>query len=289
MKTIMRSMQNAMTRFFGRTAVGALFVVGTAVPTTAWAEVTKYLRYEQNGDVHYGVVEDDTVRRLDGDLFADPQPTDDTVALDEVKILTPVEPSKVICVGLNYKSHLGQASPAEYPGLFNKFPTSLIADGESIVIPDDATNLHYEGEMVVIIGKEAKDVTVEEASDYVFGITIGNDVSERSWQRSDLQWFRAKASDTFGPMGPYLVSGIDYDDILLETRVNGEVRQSSSTELLIFDVPTIISYVSQYVTLKPGDAIYSGTPGRTQAFEAGDVIEVSLEGVGVLRNTAVAE
>lgn len=254
------------------------------------AQTTKYLRYQINGETYLGRLQgENTVEQLQGDLFDAPSPTGTTHKLAEVTLLPPVQPSKVIAVGLNYKSHLGQQSPAEYPGLFTKFPTSLIAQGENIVVPKDASNLHYEGEMVVIIGKKAKNVAKEDAGDYVFGITIGNDVSERAWQRSDLQWFRAKASDTFGPMGPWLVTGLDYSDILLETRVNGEVRQSSSTNLLIFDVPTIISYVSQYVTLLPGDAIYTGTPGTTRAFEAGDTIEISLEGVGVLRNGAVAE
>ncbi|MCW8194413.1 fumarylacetoacetate hydrolase family protein [Proteobacteria bacterium 005FR1] len=255
----------------------------------ACAEPTTYLRYQQGSEVAYGILEGDTIHQLKGELFENPVKTGRTVKLDEVKILTPVEPSKVIAVGLNYKSHLGETSPAQYPGLFTKFPTSLIADGENIVIPSDSTNIHYEGEMVVVIGKKAKDIAPEEVQNHIFGITIGNDVSERAWQRDDLQWFRAKASDTFGPIGPYIVSGLDYSDLLLETKVNGEIRQSSSTELLIFDVPTIVSYVSRYVTLLPGDVIYTGTPGVTRAFKEGDVIEVSLEGVGVLSNRAVKE
>lgn len=252
-------------------------------------ETVKYLRYQDGQGSSHGILEGDTIHQLKGNLFESPKRTGKTVKLADAKLLTPVRPSKVIAVGLNYKSHIGEASPAKYPGLFTKFPTSLIADGENIVVPEDANNLHYEGEMVVVIGKTAKNIDKESAGDYVFGITIGNDVSERAWQRADLQWFRAKASDTFGPLGPWIVTGLDYDDLLLETKVNGEVRQSSSTELLIFDVPTIISYVSQYVTLLPGDIIYTGTPGVTRAFEPGDLIEISLEGVGVLRNRAVAE
>lgn len=249
----------------------------------------KYLRYQSGSTTAYGILEGGTIHELQGALFDEPKRSGKTFKLQDVKVLTPVKPSKVIAVGLNYKSHIGESSPAEYPGLFTKFPSSLIADGENIVVPDDSTNLHYEGEMVVVIGKTAKNVDRDSAKDYVFGITIGNDVSERAWQRSDLQWFRAKASDTFGPLGPYIVTGLDYDDILLETKMNGEVRQSSSTKLLIFDVPTIVSYVSQYVTLLPGDVIYTGTPGITRAFKPGDLIEISLEGVGVLRNRAVAE
>jgi 2-keto-4-pentenoate hydratase/2-oxohepta-3-ene-1,7-dioic acid hydratase in catechol pathway len=255
----------------------------------AHAEQTTYLRYQQGSDMAYGILEGDTIHQLKGNLFDDPVRTGKSVNVGEVKVLTPVEPSKVIAVGLNYKSHLGQASPAEYPGLFSKLPSSLIADGENIVIPGDSTNIHYEGEMVIVIGKQAKDIAPEAVDDHIFGITIGNDVSERAWQRADLQWFRAKASDTFGPLGPHIVTGLNYGDLLLETRLNGEVVQSSSTELLIFDVPTIVSYISRYITLEPGDVIYTGTPGVTRAFKAGDLIEVSLEGVGVLRNRAVAE
>ena len=144
--------------------------------------------------------------------------------------------------------------------------------------------MHPEGELVVVIGKRAKNVSVEDAPKYVFGITCGNDVSERDWQKSDLQWFRAKASDTFGPLGPAIVQGLNYNDLLLQTRVNGEIRQSQRTRDLIFSVDEIVSYVSRYVTLLPGDLIFTGTPGTTQAIKAGDVVEVELEGVGVLRN-----
>ena len=121
----------------------------------------------------------------------------------------------------------------------------------------------------------------------VFGITAGNDVSERDWQANDLQWFRAKASDTFGPVGPVIATGLNPDDVQVETRVNGEVRQHARTSSLIFDVPTIVSYVSRYVTLQPGDLIFTGTPGSIRALSPGDVVEVEVEGVGILRNTVV--
>jgi 2-keto-4-pentenoate hydratase/2-oxohepta-3-ene-1,7-dioic acid hydratase in catechol pathway len=141
--------------------------------------------------------------------------------------------------------------------------------------------------MVVVIGTRATNVPAEQAASYVFGVTAGNDVSERDWQNADLQWFRAKASDTFGPLGPAIVTGLDYDNLQLQTRLNGEVVQSERTKDLIFDVKTIVSYVSRYVTLMPGDVIFTGTPQTTKAFKPGDVIEVEVEGVGVLRNRAV--
>jgi 2-keto-4-pentenoate hydratase/2-oxohepta-3-ene-1,7-dioic acid hydratase in catechol pathway len=233
------------------------------------------------------MLEGDSVRELKGDLFASPVPTGRRVPLADVTLLPPCDPKKVIAVGLNYKTHLGERPAAEYPGLFAKYPSSLIAHGDSIVIPPDAKNVHYEGEMVVVIGKHAKNVPLAQAKAYVFGVTIGNDVSERDWQKQDLQWFRAKATDTFGPIGPAIVTGLNYDDLLLQTRLNGEVVQSQRTKDLIFDVATIVSYVSRYVTLEPGDVIFTGTPGTTRSFKAGDVIEVEIEGIGVLRNKAV--
>lgn len=245
---------------------------------------TTYLRYEYQNTVSFGILENDQIAELSGDLFDNPTRTGKTLPASDVKILTPIEPSKVIAVGLNYKSHIGDRSPLEYPGLFTKFPTSLIAHEENIIEPKESTNLHYEGEMVLVIGKKTSKVSVEDAKSHVFGVSIGNDVSERGWQKSDLQWFRAKGSDTFGPFGPYIVTGLNPDNLLLETHVNGELRQSSNTDLLIFNVATIVSYISQYITLLPGDIIYSGTPGTTKAIKPGDVVEVSLEGVGVLRN-----
>jgi 2-keto-4-pentenoate hydratase/2-oxohepta-3-ene-1,7-dioic acid hydratase in catechol pathway len=154
-------------------------------------------------------------------------------------------------------------------------------------MPSDAQNVHYEGELVVVIGKLAKDVTVADAPSYVFGVTAGNDVSERGWQQADLQWFRAKAADTFGPLGPAIVTGLNYNDLLLKTRLNGAEVQSQRTSDLIFDVANIVSYLSRYITLMPGDVIYTGTPGTTRAMKAGDVVEVEIEGVGILRNPVV--
>jgi 2-keto-4-pentenoate hydratase/2-oxohepta-3-ene-1,7-dioic acid hydratase in catechol pathway len=251
---------------------------------SAQAQVTRYVRYSDAGRVSYGILEGDRIRQLAGDLFGSPKPTGRQVALAGVKLLAPCEPGKVIAVGLNYKSHLGERPAATYPGLFAKFPSSIIGPEADIIYPSDAENLHYEGELVVVIGKRARNVSVADAPQYIFGITAGNDVSERNWQRADLQWFRAKASDTFGPLGPAIVRGLDYGNLLLQTRLNGQVVQSQRTADLIFDVPTIVSYLSRYITLEPGDVIYTGTPGTTQAMKRGDVVEIELEGVGVLRN-----
>ena len=199
-------------------------------PITAMTQtVTKDVRYSHAGATSYGILAGDVVRELRGDLFANPTATGRQLKLAEVQLLAPCEPSKVIAVGLNYKTHLGARPAAEYPGLFAKLPTSIIATGADIVIPADAKNVHYEGEMVVVIGKRAKNVPLEDAKSYVFGVTVGDDVSERDWQKADLQWFRAKGSDTFGPLGPAIVRGLNYDDLLLQTRLNGETVQSQRT------------------------------------------------------------
>jgi 2-keto-4-pentenoate hydratase/2-oxohepta-3-ene-1,7-dioic acid hydratase in catechol pathway len=264
--------------------VAALQLCSTVV---AQQTVTKYVRYSAQNQIAYGILDGDVIAELKGDLFANPTRTGRRLKLAEVKLLPPCDPKKVIAVGLNYKSHLGTQAPAAYPGLFAKYPTSIIAHGDDIVIPPDATNVHYEGELVIVIGKRAKSVPVDTAKSHVFGVTAGNDVSERGWQKADLQWFRAKATDTFGPMGPAIVTGLNYDDLLLETKLNGEVVQSQRTKDLIFNVATIVSYVSKYVTLEPGDVIFTGTPGTTRAFKVGDTIEVIIEGIGTLRNKAV--
>jgi len=271
-----------------RSVFGALFLLALLTASRASAqEIRRYVRYEADGAVSYGLLEGDGIRPISGDLFGAHEVTSSTIPLARVHLLAPVNPSKVIAVGLNYQSHLGERSPAAYPGLFAKYPTCIVGPEAAVVRPPDSRNLHYEGEMVVVIGREAKNVPVEEAGQYVFGVTAGNDISERDWQSADLQWFRAKGSDTFGPVGPFLVTGLNHNDLQVQTRVNGEVRQSARTRELIFDVEEIVAYVSRYVTLYPGDIIFTGTPGSTQAIVPGDVVEVEVEGVGILRNTVV--
>ena len=250
--------------------------------------ITQYVRYHYQGHTSYGILDGDTIRELEGDLFSSPRVTGKNLRSSDVKMLPPCEPSKVIAVGLNYRSHLGDRPVPAYPGLFAKYPSSLIGHGDPIVMPTDAENLHFEGELVVVIGKKAQKVSVDDAPAYIFGVTAGNDVSERTWQQADLQWLRAKASDTFGPIGPAIVTGLDYRDLLIESRLNGEVQQSGRTKDLIFGVDEIVSYVSRYITLLPGDLIFTGTPGRTKAMKPGDIVEVEVEGVGVLRNRVVA-
>jgi len=271
-----------------RIALTAAFLM-VAAPLAAQSDgVTRYVRYHVDGRTSWGVLQGESIQEVDGDLFGPHRVTDRRLALRDVTLLPPTQPEKVVAVGLNYQSHLGERDPAAYPGLFAKYPTSLVGHGADIVRPPDATNLHYEGEMVLVVGKTCSNVSEAEAPGCIFGITAGNDVSERDWQAADLQWFRAKGSDTFGPVGPVIAVGLDPDDVLVETRLNGEVRQHQRTTDLIFNTAEIVSYVSRYVTLHAGDLIFTGTPGSTRAMANGDVVEVEVEGVGTLRNTVRA-
>jgi 2-keto-4-pentenoate hydratase/2-oxohepta-3-ene-1,7-dioic acid hydratase in catechol pathway len=254
-------------------------------PAAAAAGLTYYVRYEQRGKRSYGILEKDTIREIRGGLFGKQTPTGAKVNLADVKLLYPCEPTTVFAVGLNYRSHLGTRPAPTKPELFFKPLTSLVDPGGDIVIPPGAKNVHYEGEFVIVMGKKARQVKESEALQYVFGYTCGNDVSERAWQQGDLQWWRAKGADTFGPLGPAIVTGLnDYPKSRLQTRVNGEVTQSQLLSDLLFDVPAIVSFTSQHVTLHPGDVIYTGTPGTTSAMKPGDVVEVEIEGIGILRN-----
>jgi 2-keto-4-pentenoate hydratase/2-oxohepta-3-ene-1,7-dioic acid hydratase in catechol pathway len=248
--------------------------------------VTKYIRYQSGSAARYGILDGESVRELEGDLFNHKE-TGVTAKLSGVKLLAPVVPPKIFCVGLNYRSHLGSRPQPPQPEIFYK-PVTAVQDPEGdIVIPRDAVNLHYEGELVVVIGKRVRNVSPEEARGAIFGVTCGNDVSERDWQageKKDLQWWRAKGSDTFAPLGPAVVTGIDYSNLLLQTRLNGEVVQKQFTSDLLFDCPAIVSWISGWVTLTPGDLIYTGTPGSTRKMSAGDTVEVEIEGIGTLRN-----
>ena len=257
-------------------------------------EVTRYVRYSHNNSIAYGVLDGDRVRQLNGAPWSGGIQTGAILSVDDVVLLAPAEPSKVIAVGYNYISHREDMTHEEnrpipeHPPLFLKLPTTITGPDTDIVYPPDATDLHYEGELVIVVGKTASKISADDAHKYIFGVTAGNDVSERDWQANDLQWLRAKASDTFGPLGPSIVSGLNYLDLRVQTRLNGETMQDQSSRDHIHDVHAILSFVSQYVTLLPGDIIYTGTPGSTSAMKPGDVVEIEVEGVGVLKNQVVA-
>ncbi len=251
----------------------------------------RYVRFQKGAATAYGILDADSVSELSGTLFSNPKATGKKHKLSEVKLLYPCVPPKILAVGLNYKSHLGARTPPSSPEIFYKPITCLQHPDAPIVIPKDAKNLHYEGELVVVIGKTASRISAQQAPGVIFGVTCGNDVSERDWQngpQKDLQWWRAKGADTFGPLGPFIVTGLDYGNLLLQTRLNGQVVQKQVTSDLLFDCHQIVSYISQYVTLTPGDVIYTGTPGSTKKMNPGDVVEVDIQGIGILKNNIVA-
>ena len=253
----------------------------------------KYARYEAHGEIAYGVVEGDSVKQITAPPFEDHEVTDHVHGLSEVRLLAPVVPGKIVAIGLNYRSHLGDREPPKVPEPFYKTTSALIGPDEPIVIPREAieegVNIQPEAEFTVVIGRRCKRVSRDDALSYVLGYTCGNDVSARTWQRNDLQWWRAKSSDTFAPVGPYIVSDLDPGNVRLIGRVNGKITQEQSTSDLVYDVPRIIEFVSSFVTLEPGDIIMTGTPGSPGDIHPGDTVEVEVEGVGVLRNPVVAE
>jgi 2-keto-4-pentenoate hydratase/2-oxohepta-3-ene-1,7-dioic acid hydratase in catechol pathway len=256
--------------------------------------VTKYVRYEQGGVTAFGILEGATIKEIEGDLFGPRTPTGKTVALSDVKLRYPIEPPKVLCVGLNYASHIGSRPKPAKPEIFYKPRTALQDPGGPIVIPEGSKDLHFEAELVAVMGKRARNVKAEEAADYILGYTCGNDVSERNWQSGtqgdvkDVQWWRAKGSDTFGPLGPAIVTGLDYPKSRITCRLNGEVKQTQVLSDLIFKPEDVVAFVSQYITLEPGDVIYTGTPGQTSPMKAGDKVEVEIEGIGILENPVTA-
>ena len=255
--------------------------------------MTQFARYEAHGEVAYGVVEGDVVKQLTGSPFERHQVTDHTHPVSEVRLLAPVVPGKVVAIGLNYRSHLGDREPPKVPEPFLKTTSSVIGTGEAIVIPRDAiaegVNMQPEGELSVVIGKRCKGATKADALSYVLGYTCGNDVSARNWQRNDLQWWRAKSSDTFSPLGPYIVTDLDPGNLRLICRVNGKTVQEQVTSDLLYDVPTIIEFVTRAMTLEPGDVIMTGTPGSPGDIKSGDTVEVEIEGIGILSNPVKAE
>ncbi len=222
---------------------------------------------------------------LKGGIFGIHAESGEVLSRETVDIKTPCVPAKILCVGLNYASHLGDRPLPERPEIF-VVPTSAQLDpGGTILIPPGTQQCEFEGELVVVVGKPCRNISETEAPAHIFGVTCGNDVSARDWQRNDLQWWRAKGCDTFAPFGPVIAQGLDYNDLLLTTRLNGEVKQQQRTSDLIFSPARIVSFVSQHMTLAPGDIIYTGTPGSTLPMQPGDVVEVEIEGVGVLKNS----
>ncbi len=256
----------------------------------------KWCRFQQGDRISYGIVNDDRVVEVDGSPFDSYTETDRSHPLDQVKLLPPVEILTFYAAGTNYPEHVTWA--ARKLGREPQIPSkadigyravnAIIAHDENIVRPKDATDLHYEGELVAVIGKQAKNLSYDEALDCVLGYTIGNDVSERAWQKEDRTLWRAKNTDTFKPMGPWIATGLDPTNLETIIRLNGQVMSQFNTGTMIFDTATYISEMSKYLTLYPGDVIWMGTEGVTEDMKVGDVCEIEISGIGTLRNTIVA-
>ena len=250
----------------------------------------KIARLLIEGRPQHVVVEANGVRIINNSIFEDDLDiSKDLIDIDGLKVLAPVSPSKIVCVGLNYQDHakeLNMQIPDE-PTLFLKPPSSVIAPYENIVYPDSVTRLDYEAELAIIIKKKAKDISVQEAGNYILGLTCLNDVTARDLQNKDIQWTRAKSFDTFCPIGPYIVSGVDPSNLKIELKVNDSIKQSSSTKNLIFSIDYIISFISNVMTLFPGDIIATGTPEGVGPLSKGDAVAVDIESIGTLKNKVI--
>lgn len=249
--------------------------------------VKQFVRFERAGKAAYGSLTGEFISELTAAPYAGGVSTGRSHNVSSVKLLYPCEPTKVLAVGRNYKSHIGKEKAPTRPEFFYKPLSCLQNPGGPIVIPKDSKNTHYEAELVIIIGKRLKNVSRAEAEAGIFGYTCGNDVSERDWQGgkdADMQWWRAKGADTYGPMGPVIVAGFKPGPQEICSRLNGEVKQKQLLSDLLFDCPAIVEFAARYVTLMPGDAIYTGTPGTTSAMKPGDTIEVEIAGIGNLKN-----
>ncbi len=243
----------------------------------------KIVRFAVPGEASpgWGILENSQVRRTSR---MGGEETGEVVPVEKVRFLAPAEPSKIVCVGRNYLEHiheLGNEIP-ENLGLFIKTPNSLADPGETVPYPFYSENFHYEGELALVMGRTARQVSKEEALDYVLGYTVGIDFTARDVQRKDLQWVRAKAADKFCPLGPWIETELDPFDLQVKTLVNGEVRQDGRTSLMMYPVDYIVSYISAFMTLLPGDVILTGTPKGVGSLERGDRIEAWVEGIGTL-------
>jgi 2-keto-4-pentenoate hydratase/2-oxohepta-3-ene-1,7-dioic acid hydratase in catechol pathway len=248
----------------------------------------KFLRFMVDGRVLHGFIENQTVNEIDCNILTPPKNLEvlNSYQQDLVKILAPVKPSKVVCVGLNYRDHaheLGMDIPDE-PIIFLKPPTSIIGHLEPIIYPPPTNELHYEVELAAIISKPAKNVNKGEASEYIAGYTILNDITARDLQRKDVQWTRAKSFDTFCPIGPFIENNMDPQDQRISLEVNGDTKQESSTSNMIFSVAELVEFISSIMTLETGDLIATGTPPGVGVLEKEDVVEAIVDGIGTLKN-----
>lgn len=253
------------------------------------AEHRKFVRFLHDGRWRYGLLASKGVTPLKGSIFSGWERSGPPVPLARVRLGPPCRPGKIVAVGVNYRGHareMGHQLP-EDPKIFLKPGTAVIGPGQDIRYPAMASRVDYEAELAVVVGRRCRDVAAGEAMDYILGCTCFNDVTARDLQKKDGQWARAKSFDTFAPLGPAIVTGIDPSDLRVESRLNGRRKQSASTADLIFSVPELVSFISRVMTLLPGDVIATGTPAGVGPMVPGDSVEVRVGGVGSLRNRVV--
>jgi 2-keto-4-pentenoate hydratase/2-oxohepta-3-ene-1,7-dioic acid hydratase in catechol pathway len=251
----------------------------------------RLVRFLARGKPAWGIVNGDELAEADGDFFTRFKTLKARYAFSQVKLLPPCNPSKVVAVGLNYRDHaheLGLAIPDE-PVIFLKPATTVIGPGETVVYPAASSRVDYEAELGVVVKARTRGISSDEAPDHILGYTCANDVTARDLQKKDGQWTRAKSFDTFCPVGPWIETDLDPGDLLIQSYLNGERRQSSRTSQLIFKVNELVSFISGIMTLEPGDLIITGTPAGIGPMKPGDEIEVRIEGIGSLKNTVGAE
>lgn len=246
----------------------------------------KFLRFEQEGVSKAGILEDGIIKEISGDFFTEYTLNGNTYKPGEVRILAPCIPTKVVAVGLNYIEHvkeLGHGMPKN-PVLFIKLPHTVIGPEDTILLPRYSTRVDYEAELAVVIKKHCYKVSQEEALEYILGATCLNDVTERDLQKSDGQWTRAKNFESFCPLGPYIVSDLNYNALDIELTVNGMIKQRSNTSNLLWNVQELISFISEIMPLYPGDVVTTGTTSGVGPLKDGDVVEIVIEGIGTLSN-----
>jgi 2-keto-4-pentenoate hydratase/2-oxohepta-3-ene-1,7-dioic acid hydratase in catechol pathway len=247
----------------------------------------RIVRYQiKNEPPHFGWILENKIGAIEGNIFGEFKRLEAEIPLVDARLLAPVQPSKILCIGRNYAEHAKEhnAEIPRVPLIFMKPPSSILNPGEPIILPSQSQLVEHEAELVVVIGKRGRQIVVEEAQGYVYGYTIGNDVTARDLQRSDGQWTRAKGFDTFCPFGPWIDTEYDPSDAIITCRVSGQPRQMASTRDMIFNVSTLVAFISSIMTLEPGDLIFTGTPAGVGPLKAGDVVDVEIEGLGKLSN-----
>ena len=253
----------------------------------------RIVRYETQGGKKpkYGWLLGDKVGEIGGSIYGRYRRQDAATPLSDARLIPPCEPGKILCVGRNYVGHakeLGNEVP-KVPLIFMKPPSSVIGSGDTIILPPQSNQVEHEAELVAVIGKRGRHITAETAKKYILGYTIGNDVTARDLQKSDNQWTRAKGFDTFCPFGPWIDTDFDPSDSVITCRVNGQMRQMASTRDMVFNVGTLVAYISSVMTLEPGDLIFTGTPSGVGELKSGDEVAVEIEGLGMIKNKAQAE